>query len=361
VYGCRDNVVHYDLDLCRVGADGRNARRLTRDAQQTETYAAPTLSRAGDRLAYLRGEPPASLFVSGTDATGAVQLASGGRLDGAAIAPAGDRVAYVRDGVLYTVRTDGSDVRELGRGWSHPTWIDDRVAAIPPDTTDRLCVVGAGGACERVLAHMPDAPLRDPAVSPDGRFVAAYADIPVGRPGRFRFPSIYAFDTRNGRPIGEVQSSGLVATDPTWSPDSRAIAFSDQGILVAARPPGDIAYRLVRGEAYSPAWAGPAGPRAPRLRITRAWARGRRVFVRGTIARGARSHLLGEVRWGGSVGYVRKAWPRPRRGRIAVSYLLPRAQLRESPSGCGVVLAYPGDATYGWGFVNRRVRGGVCP
>ena len=36
---------------------------------------------------------------------------------------------------------DGSDRRALGSGWSQPTWIGDRVAAIHPDSEDRMICV----------------------------------------------------------------------------------------------------------------------------------------------------------------------------------------------------------------------------
>src|SRR5262245_33547816 len=81
-----------------------------------------------------------------------------------------------------------------------------------------------------VAAHVDRAPGRQPGVVSDGRFLAYSSD----RSGNF---DIWVQPVAEGSPI-QVTSETSPDTQPTWSPDSKSIAFrshrDDGGIFIVS-------------------------------------------------------------------------------------------------------------------------------
>jgi Tol biopolymer transport system component len=130
---------------------------------------------------------------------------------GIAWAPDGERLAFVNGDRVFTIATDGSEIRKLGSG-VHPVWTPDgdHIVYTSGRYTGRdqdIVVVRADGTGRRLLGRglYPD-------VSPSGDEVAYSTPI-----GVFVLP--FAGD---GEPR-LVVSNGF---GPVWSPDGEFLAFT---------------------------------------------------------------------------------------------------------------------------------------
>jgi Tol biopolymer transport system component len=373
VYTCEEHeTIGIGEDLCRIGPDGRGRRRLTSDGREgSARYDHPALSADGRLLAFTHGAPETPLWAAAPDATNRRRLPTTDvRYN--AVNAGGTRLAYVEimdtlpgepqgeaTAVLHTVNADGGDRRQWARRVNYPTWWGNRLVAVPGglDGGERVCVMKEGtGECERSIAVMMGHILRHPAVSPDGRLVAAVAEstnIHLSDPG------LFLFSTRTRKRVGVVSRS-LLAERPAWSPDGQAIAYADgDEIEVVPRGKPEAVQHLAVGE--HPTWAGRAGTRRSGLKVTSVSIRGRRMVARGTIAPGARERL--HVTFTGSTatgGYSRAWWPRPGGGgRFTVAHTIGDPGDRYV-AGCRLVITYPGDGRRKRSTSMRRPRGGVC-
>jgi TolB protein len=104
-----------------VAADGSGAHAL-RTTVDEEGW--PAWSPDGDRIAYVVGyEGSRTVWIVDADGTGARALTKPRHDDmGVAWSPSGDRLVFSRDGVLTTMRDDGSDLHSLGVAGSLPSW-----------------------------------------------------------------------------------------------------------------------------------------------------------------------------------------------------------------------------------------------
>lgn len=324
-FECRDpEGLSYDSDLCRVDADGRAMRHLTRNAVTTSDYLYPSLSAGGHpRLAFAFGYPEPGVFVARADASGRRSLGGSGA-SRVAISPSGGRVAYVETReplpgepqgqsipVLFTVRSDGSGRRQWGRRLTDPTWLGNRLVAVRGglDGGPEVCILREGTRhCERTVARLPGGYIRTPAISPDRKLLAAVAE----RDSPFLARSIWVFRTKTAKVVGD-DVGGLVAGGPAWSPDGRALAYTDESRLyVQQRPPAAGRYILVSSGAERPVWGGVGGTRSTKLRVTGVSVDGRDVTVRGTIASGVRRALRLDFWRTGSTGREGIIWRRAR-------------------------------------------------
>ncbi|HEX2206442.1 MAG TPA: hypothetical protein VHG93_02110 [Longimicrobium sp.] len=134
---------------------------------------------------------------------------------------------------LYTMRADGSDLREIVPGRvsrSAAAWSPDGQRLVYERAGGWLALVGADGSGERLLT-----PGSGPAWSPDGRWIAFVADGPARREKRVflirpdgtdRRPVFVNRETSTfSRGWGAIRE-GLPWTTLLWSPDSRWLAFS---------------------------------------------------------------------------------------------------------------------------------------
>ncbi len=109
-----------------------------------------------------------------------------------------------------------------------------RFSILPPEGTS-FPTVSVGGA---------------PAVSPDGRLIAFVAEGPKGR-----LLWVRSLDTFSARPLAGTEG----ASHPSWSPDSRSLAFfanlSLKRVDVAGEEPQVLAPASIGGASGSPTWS----------------------------------------------------------------------------------------------------------
>jgi Tol biopolymer transport system component len=101
-----------DFDVQVVRLDGTGRRWLTRGpARDTGASWSPD----GRTIIFQRrlGEGPSSIWTVRADGTAARRLAAG---SDPCFSPSGRMIAFARDGVVYSMRSDGSDVRRLRHG-----------------------------------------------------------------------------------------------------------------------------------------------------------------------------------------------------------------------------------------------------
>lgn len=354
VYRCGDRHSASERDnLCRVDADGRGHRRLTRDGHAgTGAYSEPSLSRDGTRLAFTFNY---QLHTSKLPPRRRRPL-GGTSVQDVSMSPDGRRIAFIDYDSLdehnpydhWSLFTVGFGGEHRSRRRSLPRAADWLFGRPLVETADArrgrpLCQLAATGTrCSRVIHPNLRGRLTDPAVAPGGKRMAVRVDS----------TGIALYGLPRGRFLRYLVADN-VAEGPTWSPDGEAVAYSSAGIVKvvnARRRP--FSQGVASGD--MPTWGGRAGHRRARFRILRVRMRGRRLSVRARIAGSARARLI--VRFGHDLGWQRMFRPRPRGGHVRVTARVRGDQL----FGCFIVATYPGDARHRRVTLFSRVRGGVC-
>jgi TolB protein len=160
------------------------------------------------------------LVIMNADGSGRENLTSGPDDDlYPAWSPGGRLLAFVRGEAVYVIRSDGGGLRRVTAGAS-PAWSPDGrrlVFSRPTGLTSDLYTVGVDGRGLRRLTRTPASAESDPEWSPNGRLIA-YTRA-------FRRPTgagthVYVIRPSGGG-VRRVTSGGT----PTWSPDSRQLAF----------------------------------------------------------------------------------------------------------------------------------------
>ena len=203
-----------------VDTAGRQ-RRLTRAAGNS-----PTWSPDGRRIAFVSS----GISVMNADGTGQRRRAEG---DSPAWSPDGRRIAFSSAGAIYVMARDGSRQRKLtttlrseGYTWddfSGPTWSPegDTVAFSghygspnhPPEAGS-LFIINADGAGQRRLTHeKPYEYSYSPTWSPDSRRIAF-----VGNNSSTHNTEIYAVNA-DGRGRQRLTTNKNDDGSPTWSPE----------------------------------------------------------------------------------------------------------------------------------------------
>ena len=123
----------------------------------------------------------------------------------------------------------------LGSASSAPSWLVFSSARVPyPDTTDLLpdlFLLRASGSGLRQLTRFQDA--SDPSWSPDGRQIAYSSGTPLVNAGAYvkdEWSEIRVINAsgRGSRRITQTEEYDLFDSSPSWSPDGRSIAFTRQ-------------------------------------------------------------------------------------------------------------------------------------
>jgi TolB protein len=202
-------------DICLVGADGREIRRLTHDKY---VNAFPAWSPDGRVIAF---------------------------------------TAYPHEMVIDLISADGAQRRRLtprSVSAAFPAWSPDgKVIAFDDDVTGTIELLTSSGGLRRPLGRQP-ASL--PSWSPDGRVIAFVARN--GRALAMTYGDIHALDVASGRTTVLTRD----ATFPAWSPDGKRIAFlrRKRGTtwLWIMNRDGDNQRRLCRADIGAPSWS-PSG------------------------------------------------------------------------------------------------------
>jgi dipeptidyl aminopeptidase/acylaminoacyl peptidase len=186
-------------------------------------------------LTTVDGRETSQIFTVGADGTGRTRITRGGQSYGPAFSPSGRRLAVARDdgtrSGVWVVGLGGSWIRRVTAfppgvagqsGYGDPAWSADgsRIAYVHDGT---LWVVGSDGTDAQPVvdpAVDPAVPptVLDPAWSPDGSRIAfsGWNDITA----QFRVYSVML----DGSELVALTSGE--SADPTWSPDGTRLAYT---------------------------------------------------------------------------------------------------------------------------------------
>lgn len=246
-----------------MNADGSRRRRLASTTPDESDRPGPSFSPDGTRIAFVRNPSQTinanAIYVIATSGGRAIRLTRERFAYDPLWSPRGDLIAFrsSRDddeGEIYLMRPDGSRQRRL-TAQRHDVesiaWSPDGAFLAFAFYDGPIYRVRAAGGSRRLLARISAAE-PDLAWSPNGRLIA-YGDESAGND-----ISVMAADGFNERRL----TRRFFNFDPSWSPDSRSIAFAfftrlegpSRSGLAVLDVRGVGRRQLTRGADAYPAW-----------------------------------------------------------------------------------------------------------
>jgi WD40-like Beta Propeller Repeat len=278
-------------NLCRVAGDGTGRMQITHDAKAGgPVYGWLSATADGKRLGVSYGNRAHVLDGSGRRIAGPLPH-SGGPVLVTQIRPDGRQVATIESigeiqpgppfpgpllqiPYLFLAGADGGGREAVARSTVATAWLGDRLLrdesadAAPYEQQICLLTSSTDFPCERLVAAEPGRDLWDPAVSPDGRLVAATR----AAVGEFQ-GEIALYSTATARLV-RVLTSGPADSQPTWSPNGRAIAFTrgKAGLWVIRTTGRPGSERRILASGIQPVWVrggvlGLTGPTRARVGV----------------------------------------------------------------------------------------------
>jgi Tol biopolymer transport system component len=136
------------------------------------------------------------------------------------------RIAFSRNGAIFTIEPDGSNLTRLTRRDSNfnPVWSPNgrRIAFVHCPATCEVRVMRADGSDVTTVSGPTRGVPQPPVWSPNGRWVAFADDAFDADP---RFGAIFIART-NGSVLRRLTGYRSLNTHPAWAPDGTKIAFS---------------------------------------------------------------------------------------------------------------------------------------
>jgi Tol biopolymer transport system component len=221
----------YD-DVYIVRADGRGARRVTRQGRTAALLTVPSPSPDGLRVAYVaeaKVAPGDNLFTMRPDGTDVRALThdSGGESD-PVWSPDRGRVAFVRttglSGEIYVSTVGAAKASAVARGF-HPSWTPDGTRLAYARDGDLYSIVLAGGQ-EQLLAGGPTSD-SEPTWSPDGTRIAFARRASAAAPADVWIAAADGTAATQVTHVGDATDScnPREAFTPAWSPDGSDLAY----------------------------------------------------------------------------------------------------------------------------------------
>jgi Tol biopolymer transport system component len=214
-----------NFDIYVMNADGSGLRRLTRSAPEPAFNSSPVWSPNSRKIAFLSVQPPRKhskiwkpeVWVMNADGRGLRRLARGAPSDWS---PAGQRIAFLRDGEIYVMNADGSGQRRLTHNTVsdvHARWSPDGQKILfnrgQPGSRDKLhdiYVMNADGSGQRKLTQRGHAARW----SPDGEKISFVSS----RDGN---AEIYVMNADGSGQLNLSQNPLWNDHSPAWSPPQK--------------------------------------------------------------------------------------------------------------------------------------------
>lgn len=134
---------------------------------------------------------------------------------------AATRIAFERSGRIWTVDSDGANLRAVSDAGIGPQWTPSgrHLLYSVNNGRDPIIVLDVATGAKRTLTSAPGAQDFTPAVSPDGRTVVFARTTEEGT-------DIYTVPFEGGAPRRVSVGRGRASVGPTYAPDGRRLAFS---------------------------------------------------------------------------------------------------------------------------------------